>query len=308
VSDPRRAILDALADGPASGPALADRLGVTRAAVWKHVEGLRGAGFEIGSGDDGYRIEGVPEDGALAVEYDLAAPLTVEYHESLASTNERARELATDGAEDVVVLADEQTGGRGRLDREWASPAGGIWSSIVCRPDLAPADAPVLTLAAAVAVTRAAREAGVDAGIKWPNDVLGPDGDKLAGILTEMAGETDRVEWVVVGIGVNANVDASQLPAESDSLQAHVGPVDRRRFLQRVLEIFWNLHTDPDAVLAAWRERSVTLGQRVRVDTGGETVVGQAVNVRRPGSLHVRTDAGETVVVSAGDCEHLRPV
>jgi BirA family biotin operon repressor/biotin-[acetyl-CoA-carboxylase] ligase len=307
VTDARRAILEALADGPVTGPALAERLEITRAAVWKHVEALREAGFEVASDDEGYRIVDVPEYGALAVEYELEAPFTVEYHDAIPSTNERARELAADGATDVVVLADEQTGGRGRLDREWTSPSGGIWLSVVCRPDLAPPDAPILTLGAAVAVADAAREAGVDAGIKWPNDVLGPDGGKLAGVLTEMAGETDRVEWIVVGMGINANVDASTLPEGASSLQDHVGPIDRRRFLQRVLERFAELRADPEVVLDAWRERAVTLGQRVRVDTGDATVVGQALNVRRPGSLQIRTDDGETVVVAAGDCEHLRP-
>jgi BirA family biotin operon repressor/biotin-[acetyl-CoA-carboxylase] ligase len=306
VTDARREIIGALEDGPVTGPELAERLEMTRAAVWKHVEALRDAGFDVVSGDDGYRIEGVPAYGALAVEYELSVPVTVEYHDQIPSTNERARELATEGAEDVVVLADEQTGGRGRLDREWASPAGGIWLSVVCRPDLAPSDAPILTLAAAVAVARAAREAGVAAGIKWPNDVLGPNGDKIAGVLTEMAGETDRVEWVVVGIGVNANVDASTLPDGAGSLREHIGSVDRRRFVQRVLEIFANLRSDPEGILDAWRDLAVTLGQRVRVDTGGEIVVGQAVNVQRPGSLVIRTDEGETVTVSAGDCEHLR--
>jgi BirA family biotin operon repressor/biotin-[acetyl-CoA-carboxylase] ligase len=308
VTDARRAILAALEDGPVTGPELADRLDVTRAAVWKHVEALREAGFEVASDEDGYRIGSIGDYGALAVEYDLAAPFTVEYHEAIPSTNERARELATEGASDVVVLADEQTGGRGRLDREWASPTGGVWLSVVCRPDLALSDAPILTLAAAVAVTRAAREAGVDAGIKWPNDVLDPDGGKLAGVLTEMAGETDQVEWVVVGIGVNANVDAATLPEGASSLQDQVGPVDRRCFVQRILEIFATLRADPDAVLDAWREHAVTLGQRVRVDTGEESVVGQAVNVQQPGSLLIRTDDGETVTVAAGDCEHLRPV
>jgi len=312
MNDTRRAVLDALADGPTPGPAIADALDVSRAAVWKHVEALREAGFAVESGDDGYVLADVPEYGGPAVEFRLEAPFDVEYHDAVASTNDRARELATEGAEDVVVLADRQTGGRGRRDREWSSPAGGVWASLVLRPDLPPARVPLLTLAAAVAVTDAAREAGVDAAIKWPNDVVVPDeasergGRKLAGVLTEMEGEASRVSWVVVGTGVNANVDPAALDGEATSVRAEAGDVSRRVFVQRVLERFDELRADPDGVLDTWRERAATLGQRVRVDLGDETVEGDAVDVTEHGALVVATDDGERVVHS-GDCQHLRP-
>jgi BirA family biotin operon repressor/biotin-[acetyl-CoA-carboxylase] ligase len=209
----------------------------------------------------------------------------------------------------VVVLADEQTGGRGRLDRGWASPSGGVWLSVLVRPAVPPARVPVFTLAAAVATTRAAREAGVDAGIKWPNDVVvGADERKLAGILTEMEGEADRVSWVVVGVGVNANVDVTDLPdgVDATSLRAEVGDVNRRAFTRRLLEEFDALRIDLDAVVPAWREYATTIGRRVRVDTPGGEVVGEAVDVAFPGSLVVDT-GGERVTVTAGDCQHLRP-
>lgn len=312
----REQVLDALADGPITGPTLADRLDVSRAAVWKHVEQLREGGFEITSGDDGYELRSVPEFGGPAVEYGLEAPFTVEYHDSIDSTNRRAREVATDGESDVVVLADEQTGGRGRLDRAWESPSGGVWLSLALRPRVPIAHAPLFTLAAAVAVTRAAREAGVDARIKWPNDVVvgrGSDGDasaerKLAGILTELEGEADRVDWLVVGVGNNVNVDASALPegVDATSVQEQVGPVDRRAFTQRLLEEFHDLRTDLDAVLPTWREHATTLGKEVRVETPSGTVEGEAVDVTFPGTLVVDT-GDERVTVTAGDCDHLRP-
>jgi len=309
MQETRSRVLDALAEGPVSGPELADRLDVSRAAVWKHVEALRAAGFDVESDAEGYRLAGVPEFGGPAVEYGLAAPFEVEFRESITSTNARARDLATEGASDVVVLADEQTGGRGRLDREWASPSGGVWLSVLVRPAVPPARVPVFTLAAAVATTRAAREAGVDAGIKWPNDVVvGADERKLAGILTEMEGEADRVSWVVVGVGVNANVDVTDLPdgVDATSLRAEVGDVNRRAFTQRLLEEFDALRIDLDAVVPAWRECATTIGRRVRVDTPGGEVVGEAVDVAFPGSLVVDT-GGERVTVTAGDCQHLRP-
>ncbi len=326
MNDTRRAVLEAVADGPVSGPDLADRLAISRNAVWKHVEGLREAGFEIESDEEGYLLGGVPDYGGPAVEFGLDAPFTVEYHDAVGSTNDRARELAGEGVEDVVVLADEQTGSRGRLDREWSAPSGGVWVSPVLRPDLPPAHAPALTLAAAVATTDAAREAGVPAEIKWPNDVLVPDetteneettegeetpdrgGRKLAGILTEMEGEAGRVSWVTVGVGVNANVSADELPEGATSIREEVGDVDRRVFVQRLLERFDELRADPEATIDAWRERSATLGQRVRVETATGEIVGEAVDVAVPGALVVETDDGERVRVHAGDCEHLRPV
>ena len=315
MQETRRAVLAALSDGPVPGPTIAEALGVSRAAVWKHVDALRAAGFSIEGSEDGYVLSSIPEFGGPAVEYGLDAPFSVEYHDSVGSTNARARELAAEGAGDVVVLADEQTGGRGRLERAWASPSGGVWASLLLRPALRPAEVPLLTLAAGVAVVRAVEWVGVDAGLKWPNDVLVPAGDggdgqreerKLAGILTEMAGETDRTDWVIVGVGINANVDADALPAGATSIREEVGDVERRLLVQHILEAFDQLRFDPDAVLPAWREAALTLGRRVRVTTPSGDVVGEAVDVEAPGRLVVEADDG-TVRVHAGDCEHLRP-
>ncbi len=316
MNDTELAVLERLAEGPATGPDLAAALDVSRTAVWKHVEGLREAGFTVESGSDGYRITEVPAYGGPAIAYGLDAPYDVEYHDAVGSTNDRGRELAAVGAPETLVVADEQTGGRGRLDREWTAPSGGIWLSLLLRPSLSPARTPLLTMAAAVATAEAAREAGVRGRIKWPNDVLVErDGDtrKLAGILTEMEGEADRVTWVVVGVGVNANVDPESLPAGSTSLRAEraragVEPadVDRRAFVQRLVERFHDCRDDPESVLDDWRGLAATLGRRVRVDRPSGAVVGEAVDVEPPGALVLETDAG-LVRVSAGDCEHLRP-
>lgn len=332
MQETRRAVLDTIADGPVSGPDLATRLGVSRAAVWKHVEALREGGFGVESTDEGYVLDSVPEYGGLAVEYGLDAPFEIEFHHTIPSTNARARELvsAGDGAgvsdgggfgeddanakRDVVVLADGQTGGRGRLDREWASPSGGIWLSVLCQPDLPPAHAPIYTLAAAVAVTRAVRAEGVDAGIKWPNDVLvrnddlnGDSGErKLAGILTEMQGEADRISWMIVGIGLNANIDAGDVPRGATSLREEIGDVDRRVLVQRLLGEFDVLRTDPESILPAWREHAFTLGQRVRIETTSEIITGEAIDISFPGALELETSEGSRTV-SVGDCEHLRP-
>ena len=304
MQETRARVLETIAEGPVAGPAIADRLDISRAAVWKHVEALREDGFTIESTDDGYTLAGVPEYGP-AVAFDLDAPFDVEFHETIDSTNRRARDLAAEGQRDVVVLADEQTGGRGRLDREWVSPSGGIWLSILLAPEIPAAHAPIYTLAAAVATTRAVRDLGVEATIKWPNDVLVGD-RKLAGILTEMEGEADRISWLAVGIGLNANVDPEALHENATSLRAEVGDVDRRAVTQTLIEEFHRLDGDHDAILPAWREYSATLGRRVRVDTPEGELVGEAVDISVPGALEIETDDGRKTV-TAGDCEHLRP-
>ncbi|SDJ52136.1 biotin--[acetyl-CoA-carboxylase] ligase [Natronorubrum texcoconense] len=312
TNETRRSILEALAEGPVSGPQLAESLDVSRAAVWKQIDALRDAGFEIESGPTGYELAAVTAYNGPAVEYELEAPFSIEYHDSIGSTNDRARELASEGMTDVVVLADEQVGGRGRLEREWSAPSGGVWLSLVTRPDIAPAQAPLYTLAASVATARAAREAGVDARIKWPNDVVVPVGDegeyrKLAGILTEMEGQMDRVDWIAAGIGVNANIDADALPEGATSIRAEAGDVDRRRFVQRLLEEFDRYRGDLEAVVPAWRDLALTLGQRVRVERATGEIVGEAVDVTESGALVIETEDGRETV-AAGDCEHLRPV
>ncbi|WP_410766835.1 biotin--[acetyl-CoA-carboxylase] ligase [Haloferax sp. DFSO60] len=321
MSDSRRALLSALADGPVSGPGLADRLGISRAAVWKHVEALRSEGFEIESTGDGYAVTAVPEYGGRAIEYGLDADFDIEFHEALGSSNDRARELASDGRENVAVVAREQSASRGRKNREWTAPDGGVWMSLLIRPDEPPAYAPLYTLAMAVAVCDAAREAGVDVGIKWPNDVIVSEASdnssatadesnrgyrKLCGILTEMEGEADRVSWLVIGTGINVNLDPATLPEGATSISAEAGEVERRVFVQRVLERFSELASDLESVLPAWRDRADTLGQRVRVHTASGVIEGEAVDVEHPGTLVVETENG-IERVHAGDCEHLRP-
>jgi len=321
MHDAARAVLGALTDGsvpgdrPVPAGAVAEAVGISPTAVESAVADLREAGATIAESPSGYRVTALPGYGELAVLAGLDAQFDVEYHDALASTNLRARELAATGATDVVVLADEQTGGRGRRERTWDSPPGGVWMSLVLRPPLPAAQVPLLTLAAAVAVTETAREAGVDAHIKWPNDVLVADagktaelgGDaKLAGILTESASADGDVEWVVVGVGLNANVAAADLPPSATSLQAQVGPVDRRVVVQRVLERFDALRRAPEETRSAWRAHAGTLGRRVRVHTPEGVIVGDAVDVTDWGALVVETQGGRQTV-TAGDCEHLRP-
>lgn len=230
-----------------SGAAIAQHLGVSRAAVWKQVERLRARGYGIeAAAGRGYRLVSdsdllLPEAIHRAYRPTLLRGEIV-HRDSIDSTNLLAAELARGGAEEgTTVLAEQQTAGRGRLGRSWVSPARlNLYCSVVLRPAIPPLEVPRLTLVAGVAVAEAILStAAVPARIKWPNDVL-IDGRKVAGVLTELEAEADRVRFVVVGIGVNLNATAGDFPPElrdkATSLALASGaPVDRVAFTARLL-------------------------------------------------------------------------
>lgn len=319
-------ILGFLADGRdeyTSGEALSSKLGLSRTAVWKHVQSLR---------TKGYRIDAVPARGYRLVDVpDRLSPLeltpllsthhlgqTIHFHESLPSTNETAFRLAADGAEHgEVVVAEQQTAGKGRRGRAWVSPTGlNLYFSAILRPELPPQRAPELTLVAAVALAEALREADADARIKWPNDVqIG--GRKVAGILTELSAEPERVHFVVLGVGVNLNAGPEHFPAEvaetATSLSQALGRrVNRALFTTALwgrLEEWLDLHHEVgfDPVRQRWKELSSTLGQEVRVRTDRSELRGVAEDIDVSGALMVRTAEGSLERVLAGDVEQLRP-
>ena len=217
-------ILSALRENPdgVSGAELAEQLGISRAAVWARIEELRSLDYEIEAGPHfGYRLVSAPD--ALHAD-DLLARLgktkvigrDIRVFEETTSTNDVIEKLARDGVkEGVVVFAESQTSGRGRLGRKWISPERkGLWFSILLRPDLRPQETTQLTVASATALRRAIQsETGLKPEIKWPNDIL-IGGKKVAGILTELSAELDRVKHVILGIGVDVNLGAGEFPPE----------------------------------------------------------------------------------------------
>ncbi len=304
-----RDVLDELRDGDTvSGQELAERYEVSRNAVWKHVEKLRDEGFDVESNGDGYSLRSVPDSGGLAVAYHLDSGEIgndLEHHDAVASTNAVAADAARDDAlHGYLVVADRQTGGKGRRGREWESPEGGVWASCVLRPDLSPREASVITLAASVAVARALEDLGVDAEIKWPNDVL-VDERKVCGVLVELEADSESVHHAVVGVGLNAN--AKPDVEDATSVAEEIGrDVDRAALTAAVFRELERLLVGPrDEVLDEWRRRSGTLGREVRIETPDEVFWGVADDIDDTGALVVDTDDGERIV-SAADCEHLR--
>ncbi len=349
-----------------SGEALSGELDMTRAAVWKHMQALQAAGWPIEcAARKGYRIaEGARlpysaagirselrrlalgdsgEDAATdsrTIRNDGASTGSIDWRvlllEQTDSTNTRIKALAAEGApEGCVVLAETQTGGRGRMGRTWASSGGdGIWMSVLLRPDMPPDQVQSLTLAASVAVVEAVTvylaEAGVvapmsaeraeppsghDIGIKWPNDLLW-QGRKLCGILTEMAAEPDRVSHVVVGIGLNVMHRREDFPPELRDTAASLRQVlegcgcraepDRNRvaalMLHHLAEAALAHRSDGLAgLLARWRKASVTLGRTIRVMAPEGAWLARAVDVGMDGRLLVERPDGTQEWLLSGE-------
>lgn len=304
-------------EGFLSGEDIGRELSITRAAVWKGIKKLREEGYEIEAVTNrGYRLTN-PETmyNKRELEQGLKTKTmgqTIYFYEETDTTNNRARELALEGApEGTLVVAEKQTAGRGRRGKVWESPLGtGIWMSLVLRPQIAPTEASVLTLLCGLATAEAIEaETGLSAGIKWPNDIL-INGKKAVGILTEMDCEMSEVHFVIPGIGINVNT--ASFPPEiaeiATSLYLECGKtVSRRRLVHRVLERLEEhyetfLRTGSfDAMLEDYRKHCITLGKEVHV-LGREPFFAEALDITPEGELLVRrADNGKEEVVFSGE-------
>lgn len=318
-------ILSRLRESPGyvSGERLSAEIGISRPGVWKHIENLRAEGYRIDALPRvGYRLLSSPD---LLVPAEILPRLRTKligrrilHFDSVASTNDAAKELAMKGAaEGTVVVAETQGAGRGRLGRPWVSPRGGIYFSVVLRPKLPPTEVAKVTLTMAVSIAAAIRQTtGVAVTIKWPNDILFGE-RKIVGILTEMAAEADSVGFAVVGIGMNANTQPADYPVAMRSglttLAAELeGPVDRVALFAACLEEIdrdWARLAEGglDDVFDDWRSMSSTLATRVRVSTVAGAFEGVAKGIDTNGALVVEDDGGEVRTFASGEVEHLRP-
>ena len=301
-----------------SGQQISRELGVSRTMVWKTMEALRAQGFEIdSSARRGYRlVSGPAQMVGLDIEVGLDTSVigsSVVSYDCVASTIDAASALAGAGAEEgTVVVAESQSGGRGRLGRAWSSPPGsGIWTSIILRPTIPPRDAPKLTLLAAVAVAASLRDQyQINAGIKWPNDVL-VDSRKICGALTELVAEQDAIRYAIVSFGLNVNQTRSGFPDEvadlATSMRIETGKrFDRPEVFRRILrelDTRYNVFKrDGGAdVVERWKKLSITLGRRVTVRLRTELVEGIARDIAEDGSLVLETKEGRLRQISYGD-------
>lgn len=315
-------ILTALRRGGASGVSgaeLSHRLGVTRTAIWARVEELRALGYDIAaSPHHGYRLQSVPDvlhaDDLMALLPEVkVVGRDIRVFEVTSSTMDVAEKLARDGVpEGVVVFAEAQTKGRGRLGRQWLSPSRkGLWFSVLLRPDLRPQAATQLTVAAATALFRALREVtGVVPEIKWPNDLL-IRGKKVAGMLTELNAELDHIRHLVLGIGIDVNLSVEDLPedlrAVASSLSIETGRTWRRAdlaaaILRELDRAYERVNQRQFAVLAdEWERHCSTLGRRVTIQVGDRRLTGRAESLDEDGALLLRTEHGRLERIIGGD-------
>lgn len=312
------------AEWPVSGEKMCQQLGVSRAAVWKHVGRLREQGYRIDSAPRrGYRLISTPET-PVAAEIEAARAdcffgCRVTYLAAVDSTNRAATQLAEGGAPaGSVVLADAQTAGRGRLARSWFSPPGrNAYLSLILRPPIPPVRVPQLSLVAAVACARAMETVcGVAPRVKWPNDLY-VDGRKVSGILCDMRAETDQLAFLILGIGINVNIAPHEFPEEiaefATSLSAACGKrVNRVRLICELLDALelaydeW-MENGLAGFRDAWRERSLLHSRRITVEgPDGRTREGIVEDLGDDGALLLRTPDGRKEALYAGDV-HLGP-
>lgn len=298
---------------------LAQKLGLSRAAIWARIEELRELGYEIEASPHlGYRLVNVPD---LLHADDLLSRLgktevvgrDIRVFEETTSTNDVLEKLARDRVkEGVVVFAESQTRGRGRLGRKWMSPARkGLWFSVLLRPELRPQETTQLTVAGATALVRAIQtQAGIKPEIKWPNDVL-IRGKKAAGILTELSAELDRVKHVILGIGVDVNQSVKDFPPELRRVATSLR-IEARQAVDRAglaTEILRELDCDYGRVCAGefesvadeWERNCSTLGRDVVIQIGERRVQGRAESLDADGALLLRTEHGRLERIIGGD-------
>jgi BirA family biotin operon repressor/biotin-[acetyl-CoA-carboxylase] ligase len=300
---------------PISGEDMGEKLGISRTMVWKYIKAL---------GEDGYVIESSPGSGYTLVsapdklypsEISIGLDTSImgkeiHYFETVDSTNDMAKKMGPKAEEGTVVIAEVQESGRGRKGDRWVSPKGGIWLSVILKPGILPAHAPRLTLMAGVAVANTMRQFGVEASIKWPNDVVIGE-RKICGILTEMDAEADHIGFVVIGIGINANVSLDELPEELRggcmSLISIKGEcINRAEFVQSLLR---SLETEYlrfkvdgfPKILEDWLSLSNTIGRQVDVITPHKIISGKATGINADGALVVENDEGVHEIM-AGRC------
>lgn len=305
--------------GYVSGADIASRLNISRAAVWARIEELRKLGFDIEATPHlGYRLKSSPD--SLYAD-DIMSRLKqiniigreIHIFKKTTSTNDIVEKMAVDGVgEGVVVFAESQTRGRGRLGRQWHSQSGkGLWFSVLLRPRLRPQCAMQLTIAAGVSVCRVLKNRlNLPAQIKWPNDII-IQGKKVAGILNEISAEMDRIHYVILGIGLNVNHTKSDFPLDlreiATSLRVEGGQIyDRAELAAILLE---ELDYDYNKVITGnftqvsdeWTRNCTTVGKNVTIRVGDRTIEGRAEALDEDGALIVRKSLGHLERIVGGD-------
>ncbi len=302
----KAAILDMLRTSPdvVSGAQLSAALGTSRVTVWKHIQKLQALGYDIAATPKGYRLIDSP-DTPFPWEFPGRTE-TIHYYPQVESTMTVARGLARGGAPHFsTIIAEIQTQGRGRLTRRWLSDAGGVYMTVIVRPDIPLMLSYRVNFVASLAMAAILRDRyGIDARTKWPNDILVGE-KKILGLLSEMDISADMVAYINIGIGINVNNDPTPFEPQAVSLAGLLGrPVSRKGLITAFLDEFEDrmAHVDYNTVVEEWKTVTMTLGRQVRVTTASETLEGRAADVDADGALILEQPDGTRRKVIYGDC------
>lgn len=299
-----------------SGEELAEKFNVSRTAIWKQMNLLKKSGHKIETANKkGYRIVASDEK-LVAVELIQRLETKVIGQkmiclDTIDSTNNYAKKIAQEAEDGTVVISDEQVGGRGRLGRNWSSPKGeGIWMSIILKPDIPPTEGSKMTQIAAAAVCQAIRATtGLDVLIKWPNDII-LNGKKVCGILTEMSGELNQVEYIIVGIGVNVNIKAfpEEILEKATSLYLEKKQVlQRKELILSILQEFEKLFENYTAgeglasTIEVCRKYSAMIGKEIRLIQGNREESVLALDITEDGILKIKRENGQEDLILSGE-------
>jgi BirA family biotin operon repressor/biotin-[acetyl-CoA-carboxylase] ligase len=289
-----------------SGEALSKILGISRVSVWKHIHKLQELGYQIVSTPTGYRLIDSPD---IPFPWEFAdRGFNILYYPELSSTMDTARDLARKNCPDLtVVVAGRQTKGRGRLQRQWRSDDGGLYFTMVLRPDLPVLLSSRVNFLASLTLAHVLRKLfDIDAAVKWPNDIL-VDGYKISGMLSELEAETDRILFINIGMGINVNNDPSVAEPGASSLKKIAGrEISKKILLARFLAEFrQRLNTAKfENVIWEWKKYTVTLNRQVKIVTHKEVSEGLAVDVEQDGALVLELADGSHKKIVYGDCFH----
>ena len=289
-----------------SGEQLSATLGISRVSVWKHIHKLQELGYQIMSTPNGYRLIDSPD---IPFPWEFADHnFNILYYPEVSSTMDTAKELARKDCPDfTVVVAGRQTRGRGRLRRQWLSDDGGLYFTMVLRPDIPVLLSSRVNFLASLTLARVLRELfQIDAAVKWPNDIL-VDGHKISGMLSELEAETDRVLFISIGMGINVNNDPSGVEPGASSLKKITGrEISKKMLLARFLSEFEECikRADFENVISEWKRYTVTLNRRVKIVTHKEVSEGLAVDVEQDGALILELADGTRKKIVYGDCFH----
>lgn len=298
-----------------SGEELSKQLGISRAAVWKHIKVLKEQGYNIESvNKKGYKLVKKPDD--LLTYNNICHELDtnfmgrkIEHFDTISSTNDYAKSIASESLDGTIIISEEQTKGKGRLGRQWHSKISeGIWMSAILKPNISPYKAPFITLIAGASIVSALNKLGVNSQIKWPNDII-INNKKVAGILTELSAEIERINYIVLGIGINVKtMEFSQEISEiATSLYKENYRISRVDIVRSIIVEFEKLYLDyinkglKESTLEICRKYSAIIGKEIYILQGDSKELVKCIDINDQGNLVIKDNSDKTREIMSGE-------